>query len=162
MNIFVTIGTQEPFDRLLQMAESIAEDKSLRITAQNCVSSKFKSETIQLVDFLNPSEYERLFNESDLIIGHAGMGTIITSLVFQKPLIVVPREYKFGEHRNDHQNSTAKFLSKEGLIQIARSKENLIELIQGYQNGTNFFKPTNIGEFAQDSLISSLKKDIDS
>jgi UDP-N-acetylglucosamine transferase subunit ALG13 len=161
LKIFVTIGTQEPFDRLLEMAEKIAEEKTIKIIAQNSKLSKFNSKQIELVGFLKPNEFDYFLKDADLIISHAGMGTIISTLLFEKSLIVVPREYKFREHRSDHQNATANYFKKEGLIQVARTYEELSQLVFSYLNRTNSFKTPRISEFAEEKLISTLKRDIE-
>ena len=48
------------------------------------------------------------------MISHGGAGTIISSMLQGKRLVVVPRLQRFGEHTNDHQLDLAKSLSKEG------------------------------------------------
>ena len=40
---------------------------------------------------MSPEEYQRRFAEADLIVGHAGMGTIIAALELGKPLLMLPR-----------------------------------------------------------------------
>jgi UDP-N-acetylglucosamine transferase subunit ALG13 len=58
--------------------------------------------------FLGSEEYQRRFAEADLVIAHAGMGTILGAIEAAKPLIIVPRRASLGEHRNEHQLGTAK------------------------------------------------------
>ena len=96
--IFLTIGTQEPFDRLFQALEQIAQRINLDIVAQNSPNSAFTSNLMEMNSFMAPEEFERSFDLADLVIAHAGMGTIISGLVKGKPLIVFPRHKSLGEH----------------------------------------------------------------
>ena len=100
--IFVTIGTQTPFDRLIKIIDNIALEINEPIIAQ-VYNSQYKAQNIQTIDFLSPKEFNDLFEKARLIISHAGMGTIITALLKCKPIIIYPRLASLGEHRNDHQ-----------------------------------------------------------
>ena len=103
MKIFITVGTHpQPFDRLLEEIDSIAENKKYEIFAQTGCSSykpkRFKSEKL-----LTPEKGLSIMKKSGIIITHAGAGSIIDACKAGKPLIVVPRLQKFNEHTNNHQ-----------------------------------------------------------
>ena len=51
--------------------------------------------------------------ESDIIISHAGAGSIINALKNIKPLVIVPRLVEFGEHTNSHQVDLAKAMHEK-------------------------------------------------
>ncbi len=106
MKLFVSVGTQLPFERLLNAVENI---ENIRI--EKCIyqiaESNFKSSFGEVYDFLNPKDYDNYFNECDVFISHAGMGSIITAIDNDKPIIIMPRIFSYGEHRNDHQIATA-------------------------------------------------------
>ncbi|WP_166260777.1 glycosyltransferase [Marinobacter salicampi] len=105
--IFVTVGTQLSFDRLVQMADEWAGlHPQEQVFVQSGISC-FMPKHCESTPFTSPDEWERLFQSANRIISHAGMGTIIKSLEFAKPLVVVPRKASLGEHRNDHQRATA-------------------------------------------------------
>lgn len=131
--IFVTTGTQFAFDRLIsQVNEWAGEKKSIRVIAQTANSEK-SFDNIETVDFLTPKEYSSYIEQSKVIVGHAGMGTIITGFEQKKPLILMARKYEFGEHRNNHQQSTVdKFTNTKG-IYIANDEKQLLTLLQNYQ-----------------------------
>jgi UDP-N-acetylglucosamine transferase subunit ALG13 len=63
------------------------------------------------------------------IISHAGMGTIITGLIHSKPLVIMPRRYAFGEHRNEHQLGTADKFGHFDLIDIVHTDAELFSTI---------------------------------
>ena len=65
--IFVTIGTQEPFDRLIKSIIKIAKVTDEQFIVQ---TPTYMSETknVQFVDFLSPEEYLAVFKKSKLVI----------------------------------------------------------------------------------------------
>lgn len=132
--IFVTTGTQFPFDRLVSQVDKWAEEKhDLEIVAQTA-KSEISFNNIKTFDFLSPQEYSNYINKACLIIGHAGMGTIITGFEQKKPLILMARKFEYGEHRNDHQQSTVnKFVNTKG-IYIANNEDELLSLLRNYKS----------------------------
>jgi UDP-N-acetylglucosamine transferase subunit ALG13 len=79
---------------------------------------------------LKPEAYECILAKSDVLIGHAGTGTIISALEYSKPLIIMPRKADLHEHRNEHQKWTAeKFKNTKG-IYVAEDETELF----GYLN----------------------------
>jgi UDP-N-acetylglucosamine transferase subunit ALG13 len=157
--IFVTIGTQEPFDRLIKAMDDISLKMRVKVIAQVSSRSKLKVENMEVLDFISPTEFDRLFKEADLIVAHAGMGTIISALVNKKPLIVLAREKKLMEHRSDHQIATAKHFEDLGLLDVAWDTDDLESKIYKFINNQIKIKPT-IGSYASLSLINSIRQDI--
>ena len=127
--IFIVTGTQEPFDRLLKIVDRwYSRNKGVKIIAQTAEST-FSSKNMTCFDYLEPDVFNEYFNNADVIIGHAGIGTIIEALENEKKLIVFPRLVKHNEHRNDHQLHTAKGFDKLGLINVAYSENELLEYL---------------------------------
>lgn len=120
--IFLTVGTLYPFDRLVEVVDQVVEKGYLsdNIFAQ-IGNSVNKPRNFQYVVSLELDAYERCFSEASAIISHAGMGTITMALRHQKPLLVMPREKKYGEIINDHQIHTAEAFAKKGHVQVARN-----------------------------------------
>ena len=125
MKIFVTIGTQEPFDRLIKAVDQIAaEHKEVEFVAQT-VSSKYVVRHMKTFDFIAPGEYNKILSDSSLIVSHAGIGTIISALQINKPIIVLNRIAKLGEHRNEHQLATVKKMKKLNFVHTANDENDL-------------------------------------
>lgn len=151
--IFATIGTQAPFDRFIRIIDEIAPSLKEPIIAQTC-KGEYKPKNIKTVDFLPPDEFNKLFNEARLIISHAGMGTIISAMNKQKPIIVFPRKASLGEHRNEHQMATAKKMEQLNYVYVAYNEEQLQTLIM-----TPDLKPLHqLGDFASQQLIKSISE----
>ncbi len=131
--IFLTVGTLYPFDRLVEVVDQAVEKGYVQdeIFAQ-IGNTVIKPRNFQYVVSLEMDAYERRFRESSAIISHAGMGTITTALRHKKPILVMPREKKYGEIINDHQIHTAEAFAKKGHVQVARTpadfEEKIVEL----------------------------------
>lgn len=151
--IFVIAGTQEPFDRMIRTIDEWALEQDHMIFGQ-IADAKYKPKHFSFVDFILPIEFNENFMKADVIISHAGMGTIIMALEHQKPILVMPRLAKFGEHRNDHQLATAQGFEKLGLINVAYNENELLQKLELIQT----FKPARqIGKFADRQLIDTIR-----
>lgn len=154
--IFVTIGTQLPFDRLIRIIDKLAPQLNEEVVAQ-VYQCGFTTKNIKTVDFLAPDEFNRLFDKARLIVSHAGMGTILSALQEGKPIIVFPRIAALGEHRNEHQLATAHKFKEMGTVNVAMNEEELTSmLLNGNQTTLQ-----HIGNSASSSLIQSIQKYID-
>jgi UDP-N-acetylglucosamine transferase subunit ALG13 len=106
-------------------------------------------------DFISPELFDIKFKEADIIVSHAGMGTIISALQHSKPIIVMPRLAQFHEHRNDHQLATAKSFAKLGFVKAVYSET---ELQQALDNASEMKPAPAIGPGASSRLIEYLKE----
>lgn len=108
--IFVTVGSQMPFDRLIAAVDVWAmHHPYIEILAQIGVT-QFAPSYMRGVDAFKPSEFADVCQAAQLIIAHAGMGSILTALQYGKPIVVMPRKGALRETRNDHQLAAAKWL----------------------------------------------------
>lgn len=122
--IFVTVGTQLPFDRLVKSVDEWASNNTHHEVIIQSGISDFTPKYCTSSGYVEPEEWEQLFIKADLVIAHAGMGTIIKCLDACKPLIVLARKGNLGEHRNDHQIATAsKFVNTAGVIVLTNEQE---------------------------------------
>ena len=153
--IFLTIGTQEPFDRLIKAVDEIAPLLNTDIIAQ-VSRSGYKAKNLQTFAFVSPVEFKTYFNRASLIISHAGMGTIISALEGEKPILIMPRLARYREHRNDHQLATAAVFQKLNYVHVAQDEQDLkAKLEQVYHSG---LQPLHkIGSHASPELIASVR-----
>lgn len=103
--IFVSVGTQKfQFNRLIKAIDNLALSGELsdRIIAQIGYCN-YSPKSIEFYSFLSPEDFERNINMCDIVVTHSGVGTIVKGLKAGKPVIVVPRLAKYGEHVDDHQ-----------------------------------------------------------
>lgn len=128
MRIFVPLGTHsQQFNRLLKKIDFLLREKKIKASVFAQIGhSNYKPKEYSFKKFLSPQKFEQEFKNSDLIISHAGAGSIINALKFQKPLIVVPRRKEYSEHTNNHQIDLAKALGeKKKAIAVLDLKELL-------------------------------------
>lgn len=154
--IFITVGTQLPFDRMIQSLDEWAKNSSKEVFAQIGQSS-LKPQNINFEAFVSPVKAEELFQKASIIIAHAGMGSILTALKHQKPIIVMPRKASLGEHRNEHQTATADWVKGLNGVYVASDEVELIEIIS---NLSDFTAIDEIPAFAQDELLLYLTEQI--
>jgi UDP-N-acetylglucosamine transferase subunit ALG13 len=158
--IFVTVGSQLPFDRLIEAIDKIAPSiKGKEIVAQ-VFGMQYQPKNIKTLDYISPSEFKDYINNSELIISHAGTGTILSVAQLQKPLIVFPRLGKLRETRNDHQSATCRMLEKTSGLQVAYDEEQLKEKINAFLNN-QLPVMEKITSFASGQLIGSIKNFIE-
>lgn len=151
--IFVVTGTQAPFNRLLSIIDNWAALEDKHTVMAQIASSERDFKNMTCCDYLEPDVFNEYFNNADFIIGHAGMGTIITALENKKKLVVFPRLVKYSEHRNDHQLHTAKSFEKLGLINAAYNEDELLTYLNNLDSIT---KKETIDKKAEQKLIDAL------
>src|SRR5205085_9499212 len=112
--IFVTAGTQLPFDRFIKTIDEIAAlfpNKKFLVQAIHN-NHKTLNVNVEQISSLTPAEFGNIIGDAELIISHAGIGTIVSAAQAGKPLIVFPRFGKLKEHRNDHQVATCRAMKQ--------------------------------------------------
>lgn len=155
--IFVTTGTQAPFNRLVKVMDALAADLNGEEVIVQASGVNFETKNIKVVGFIHPVEYSRLINSARLIISHAGMGSIVSALTKGKKIIVIPRKAELGEHRDNHQVDSAKKMEALGYVPVAYDEEQLkIKIINMLLQDENIASAT-IGEFASSSLVDSIR-----
>lgn len=123
--IFLTVGTQLPFERLIKAIDEWAADNPQVDVFAQVGTTEYKPKHMKVTEDLSPAEYQEKFNAASLVVSHVGMGTIISGLSIGKPMVLMPRQAKLGEHRNDHQLATAKKFERFDLIDIAHETSQL-------------------------------------
>jgi len=94
---------------------------------------------------------------SELVVSHAGIGTIILCKEYGTPLVILPRRKKYREHMNDHQLEVAEALErrKGENIYVAKGEEELEEKIFEALNSN---KPSPTPSTGRMNLIRTIKE----
>ena len=150
--IFITVGTQFPFDRLVKVVDEWLDGKGLHCVGQVCDGMRFKPKNIITHSFLSSEEFQKKFSNADLIISHAGMGNVINSILSGKRIIVFPRLAELGEHRNNHQLDTCKFLEDIDGCDVVYTEHGLVDCL----NSMDFTTPMDARELNLCELTSYL------
>jgi UDP-N-acetylglucosamine transferase subunit ALG13 len=128
--IFLTVGTQFPFDRLVRAVDSIIDKGLISETLFAQIGeSSYKPRNFESAACLEKGVFDDYMRQASEIIGHAGMGTITAALSNHKPLLAMPRLKRYREVVNDHQLAIAKKFSELGHILVAYDTADLPERI---------------------------------
>ena len=133
--IFITVGTQFPFDRLVRAVDNIFDQGLINeeIFAQIGKTS-YKPRNFESVISLEKKVFDERFKKASSVISHAGVGTITMALKNHKPLLVMPRLKRYREHVNDHQVATARKFEELGHILAAYDAKDLPNGIRKLKN----------------------------
>lgn len=157
--IFVTVGTQLSFDRLITHVETWALENDYKDIIFQVGERGYKPRVGEVFDFISGRDADEYFNKADVIVGHAGMGTILSCLSEGKPLVVMPRLFSLGEHRNDHQLATYnKLKGLSGLYPADDEKELATEInkalkVKEIQNEFQALAPKEITDYIRGEVI---------
>jgi UDP-N-acetylglucosamine transferase subunit ALG13 len=125
--IFVTVGSQMAFDRLINTVDGWASQSRRTDVFAQIGPSTSPPKHIQWTQFLTPATFREYVVKANVVIAHAGMGSIITALELGKPILVMPRRGALKETRNDHQVGTARQFLAQGRIGVAFDEKELVE-----------------------------------
>lgn len=132
--IFVTVGTQAPFDRLVRTVDQWAADHHEEPVFAQIGETALRPSHIQHQSTLSPDEFNDRLTNADAVVAHAGIGTITRALEVGKPVLVMPRRAELREHRNDHQIDTVRHLGERAPIHIAYDEGELLRKLNGIKD----------------------------
>jgi UDP-N-acetylglucosamine transferase subunit ALG13 len=153
--IFVTVGTQLPFPRMIAAVAAWARDRGRSDLFIQHAGYRDDLGGLSNVDFLDAATSARYMQEASVVVAHAGMGTILACLERGTPCIVVPRNGALGEHRNDHQLATArKFEGRSGIF-VAWSEKDMAALLD---RASELAGGSGIDPYASPALIAAVRE----
>lgn len=153
--IFVTVGSMFPFDRLVSAIDDFAPKFSGQSFMAQIGAGRYSPKNIGFVRSLESASFAQTVEEAQLIVAHAGMGSIITALQARKPIVVMPRDKALGEVTTDHQFATARrLLGKPGVF-VAMGEGDLEACIAEALNGD--VSPEPMQSPSLDLLTSKLR-----
>lgn len=154
--ILVTVGTQLPFNRLISSVEKWAIVNCYTDIMFQVGLSGYKPSVGRSVEFLQDIELQEYIKNSELVIGHAGTGTMISCLSISKPMVIMPRNHLYGEHRNNHQKATVAKLRDIYGVFVADTEYEMPQVISNALLAANPTEKFCFPESAQDSLVDHI------
>lgn len=131
MRVFVTVGNAlDPFERLLRMVDEALPREGVEGVCQHGVS-KSRPHSLEPVRLLPRPEFEAELRRADVVVCHAGVGTLWSAIEAGHRPVVVPRLARLKEHVNDHQLEICRELGQVGLIVIVSNTEELARAVAG-------------------------------
>ena len=156
--IFVTVGNDfRSFDRLLKKMDEIAPSIPNEIVMQKGFS-KYLPKNAKQFDFVSMDIAIEYIQKSELVVSHAGIGTIILCKGHGIPILILPRRKGYGEHMNDHQMEIAKALEErmdENIHVIYQEDQLEEEIIKLLKEGKRIIPTDNIGKA---NLLKTIKE----
>ena len=134
--IFVVVGTQAPFERLVGAVDEWAAAHPAQPVLAQVGRSNTKYSNIETRRWMDSDEFTDAVRSARLIVAHAGIGTILTAARHEVPIVVMPRRARLGEHRDDHQVHTAQRLHDRGAVAVAWWESELPAVIDQVLDGT--------------------------
>ena len=132
--IFVTVGSDRPFDRMLAIVDRWASN-NLEVPVIGQIATGRRMQNISSSPYLSPVEFRTRCREAKLIVSHAGMGTVLSAREIGRLLIVFPRRAELLEHTSNHQMATAKRLEQVQGVLISYSDEQLYDYLDDWRCG---------------------------
>lgn len=159
--IFLTVGTQLPFDRLVKAVDEWCgrQRDDIEVFAQvgRLGPANYQPTRFAFEEKLSQDSFEERLKASKLIVSHAGMGSIISALTHQKPILILPRIAKLGEHRNEHQLATAERFRARSGITVADDEVALAARLDDFKATGWTGQAGNLSKNANQDLIDALR-----
>ena len=156
--IFVAVGTQFPFNRLIENMDAWAVQHNEEVIAQ-ISDGDYIPQNMKWERFLDGEKYNKNIADASVFVSHAGMGNIISAREQQTPIIVMNRQLKLGEHRNDHQADGLKWMGKLDGVYTASTQEELnqqLDMIKASNFSETVCSSTTIGNHNLSNYIADL------
>ena len=156
--MFVTVGTQLPFDRLVRGVDQWAAahpDMEMRAQIGAIGPHGYRPKHMESTETMPPLEYDALCRDARLIVAHAGTGSFIKALEVGTPILAMPRKSALNEHRNDHQLATAAYFDGRGGISIVREEDEIGPAIDRLL--TQVDVAGTLQPFADETLLNAIR-----
>jgi len=127
--IVFTIGTSEPFDRLVSVADAVADACQERVLVQGG-DSRCRLERAEMVSFVQYDELLKLVSEARIVVTHAGAGSVLLALGQGKRPVLVPRRRHYREAVDDHQVIFGERMASLGLAHVVSDPADLPQFLR--------------------------------
>lgn len=135
--IFVTVGTHEQqFDRLVsKIDELVAKGLINEEVFIQTGYSNYQPRNCKWSKLISYKEMQEYISNARIVITHGGPASFIAPLQVGKIPIVVPRQFEFDEHVNNHQLDFAlKVKERQNNIIVVQNIDELENMIINYDN----------------------------
>lgn len=127
--IFVTIGSLFPFDRLIKTIDDLVPAWPEEQFLAQIGEGTYEPKNMRFLRMLTATEFNDAVKSSRLIVAHAGMGSVITAMETNIPIVIVPRRMEFDEHTTDHQMATARWLAGRKGVYVVLEDASIRDVI---------------------------------
>ena len=112
--ILVTVGTNRaPYEGLFEAMDEYAIKTGEEVQIQRSMSD-FRAKHCKDFGFVSDEEMKALYDRTDILVCHAGIGTIVNGLERNIPLVLVPRGVVTNAGADDQQTVVARKVAQMG------------------------------------------------
>lgn len=166
--IIALVGTQDkPFHRMLEYILKAVDENILTKNEKIYVQmgqTKVEKENIEkyknveVFEFKKEEEIQKLVEESEYIITHAGAGIMNMAVKKNKRMIIIPRLEKYKEHVNDHQIQLASNFTDQGYGILVKDYKEFVDAVKNIKKIKLKEYKSNTEEFCKklDNIIIEL------
>jgi beta-1,4-N-acetylglucosaminyltransferase len=130
LSTFVSVGNAtQPFHRLLGAVCELAHQLPQPVFVQYGSAQDFSCPSCNAVAFVDMQAFERQVAEAELLILHAGAGSLIHAVTAGKVPVIMPRRAHLGEHVDDHQLEFARELAAVGKVVMCEDASKLVDAV---------------------------------
>ena len=145
--IFFTVGTEQfPFERFIRAADLVAEKFPKEEVFAQIAENQFVPKLAKWERWLPYSEFAKRIADARIVVSHAGAGSLLSCAWIDKVAITLPRLHALGEHVDDHQVELANKMSGLGHAFLAHSPEEVLDLVQRYDQAIAQNRETRTSE----------------
>ncbi len=156
--IFLTVGTQLPFERLAKRFDEWCRHKEDVSVVAQLGTSAYSASHFKSVEAFDPSAFSEILKSTSHMVAHAGMGSILAAREKGIPILIVPRLEELMEVRSDHQIATANALRGRPGIVVCDDLANFDECMDQLLAMERGPATTNT---AAPSLLTALQRFVD-
>jgi len=153
--ILVTVGTQVPFERMMQAVHAWHSANPDEEIVMQVGAGGTHYPGISCSELLSKDDFDSLIARADLIVSHAGMGSILSALTAAKAIIIVPRSAALKEHRNEHQSATARAMEGKPGITVVWDTHDLADTLD---RRAALAAPVRLSQSAPASFIDAIRE----
>lgn len=139
--IFITVGLSSfAFDRMLLSVDRVLSGLKVSDSVIFQVGeSNYRPISGSSSRYFSFAIMQDYFRAADIIISHAGIGSILLALANNKKPVIYPRRKKFRENVDDHQLQIAYYWGSDEMVYNAPSEEDLENIIMNCIAGESCF-----------------------
>lgn len=129
--ILVTVGTHEQsFERLLREIDRLVAIGEIdgEVFCQTGFSDyEPATPSAAMLDF---ADMQQRLARAKVVVSHGGPGTVLAALAAGRPLVLVPRQRRFGEHVDDHQVAFCRRIGADRGVPVVEDIGDLSEALR--------------------------------
>lgn len=92
------------------------------------------------IGFTSHEQFKTLVEESELIITHGGINSVVDALLMNKLVIIFPRRVEYNEHNDNHQLQITDVFAKKEYAYALSDYQKITEVVKKMLNHEISFK----------------------